>query len=189
MLYLCSSNIFFMKILNLLKKTYPILIIFIAIFAQLTFSFSSCRKDQEWIPEKGYIVDTLIIADPITGETFVAIDSSEINFPELVITDFNGGDVEWVSIQENSTPDSKVADAKQDRNDIKRDGSTLYIQLYNIVSGDEELTPFTKSGGFIIVLKHRDSNKMFIKGVPVGKPEFKDGCVQVKWGGWFEWAS
>jgi hypothetical protein len=98
---------------------------------------------------------------------------------------FDGGNVEWVSIQESTSADSKAADAKQDRNDIKRSNDTLYIHLYNI--SDEH--PFDKSGKFIVVLKHDGSDKMYIKGALGGKIEFENGVANeaVKWGGWLAW--
>ena len=101
---------------------------------------------------------------------------------ELIITGFDGGDVEWMSIQTNTSAENKVADAKQDRNDIRRVGNTLYIQLYSTTSVNQS---FTGNGGHVVVLKHTGSSKMYIKGAIGTKPSFTNGTAVVAWGGWF----
>jgi hypothetical protein len=107
-------------------------------------------------------------------------DQAKINVPELIVTNYDGGNVEWVSIQEGMSADKKVADAKQDRNDIVQSNDTLYIQLVNI----NDTMPFTASGKYTVVLKHDRKDKMFINlGV-----KFTDGLADLKWGGWLAWA-
>jgi hypothetical protein len=101
------------------------------------------------------------------------------NIAELIVTKYDGGNVEWVSIQEGTSADAKVADAKQDRNDIVQSNDTLYIQLTNI----NDTMPFTSSDKYTVVLKHDKKDKMYIKfGV-----KFTDGLADLKWGGWFAW--
>jgi hypothetical protein len=103
----------------------------------------------------------------------------ETNIPELIITKYDGGNVEWVSIQEGTSADAKVADAKQDRDDIVKSNDTLYIQLTNI----NDTLPFTASDKYTVVLKHDKKNRMYIKF----DVKFIDGLADLKWGGWFSW--
>ena len=104
-------------------------------------------------------------------------DPETTDIPELVITKYDGGNVEWVSIQKGTSADAKVADAKQDRNDIRQSNDTLYIQLLCV---DNDTVPFTQSGNFTVVLKHDQKDKMYIKT----GAKFTDGLADLKWGGW-----
>jgi hypothetical protein len=104
---------------------------------------------------------------------------TEPNISELIITKYDGGNVEWVSIQEGTSADAKLADAKQDRNDIIQSNDTLYIQLVNI----NDTMPFTASGKYTVVLKHDEKDKMYIRF----NVKFTDGLADLKWGGWFFW--
>ncbi|MDR1592297.1 MAG: hypothetical protein LBS16_05380 [Prevotellaceae bacterium] len=109
------------------------------------------------------------------------IDPNESNIPELIITEYDGGNAEWVSVQKGTSADGKIADAKQDRNDIRQSNDTLYIQLLRV---DNDTVPFTETGSYTVVLKHDQRDKMFIKlGV-----KFTDGLAGLKWGSWMAWA-
>jgi hypothetical protein len=106
-------------------------------------------------------------------------DPERTNIAELIVTNYDGGNVEWVSIQEGMSADAKVADAKQDRNDIVQSNDTLYIQLTNA----NDTLPFTASGKYTVVLKHDEKDKMYINmGV-----KFTNGLADLKWGTWLAW--
>ncbi|MDR1792456.1 MAG: hypothetical protein LBR36_03300 [Bacteroidales bacterium] len=116
---------------------------------------------------------------PISNRTSGGGDDSTIvvNPAELIIYNYDGGNVEWVSIQKGTSADAKLADAKADRNDIVQSNDTLYIQLYTI---ENDTVAFTGTDKLTVVLKHDKADKMYIKFlVP-----FKDGLADVKWGGW-----
>ncbi|MDR2406940.1 MAG: hypothetical protein LBE13_02335 [Bacteroidales bacterium] len=98
---------------------------------------------------------------------------------ELIVTNYDGGNVEWVSIQEGISADAKVADAKQDRGDIVQSNDTLYIQLTNV----NDTLPFTASDKYTVVLKHDNKDKMYIKF----SVKFTNGLADLKWGSWLAW--
>jgi hypothetical protein len=109
-------------------------------------------------------------------------DPEKTDIPELIITKYDGGNVEWVSIQKGTSADAKVADAKQDRDDIRQSNDTLYIQLLCI---DNDTVPFTATDKYTVVLKHDQKDKMYIKiGV-----NFTNGLADLKWGGWLAWST
>lgn len=143
-----------------MKLTTKILAVTLLVYIGL-FIFNACDKTPiERIPDKE--------------------DPENTNIPELIITNFNGGKVEWVSIQKGMSADAKVADAKSDRNDIFRSNDTLFIQLVSI---ENDTLPFTASGNYTVVLKHDQKDKMYIKlGV-----KFTNGLADLKWGGWLVW--
>jgi hypothetical protein len=95
----------------------------------------------------------------------------------LVITKYDGGTVEWISIQEGISEEAKVADAKEDRGDIIQSNDTLYIRLINI----DDTTSFTASDKYTVVLKHDKKDKIYIKF----SVKFTDGLADLKWGSWF----
>jgi hypothetical protein len=109
-------------------------------------------------------------------------DPGKIDIPELIITKYDGGNVEWVSIQKGTSADAKVADAKQDRDDIRQSNDTLYIQLLCI---DNDTLPFTATDNYTVVLKHDQKDKMYIK---MGA-KFTNGLADLKWGGWLAWST
>jgi hypothetical protein len=147
------NNIKFKKMKFTMRSSALFTLIWIAVFA-----FYACEKPQ--------------IERPVNPDK-----PKETNIPELIITKYDGGNVEWVSLQKGTSADDKVADAKQDRNDIVQSNDTLFIQLVNI----NDTLPFTASGNYTVVLKHDQKDKMYIKlGV-----KFTDGLADLKWGGWF----
>ncbi|GHV81847.1 hypothetical protein AGMMS49991_04050 [Spirochaetia bacterium] len=95
----------------------------------------------------------------------------------LFVTNYNGGEIEWVSIQGDNSPESKLADTGSN---IVYGNKSVSIPLKDIKTG----APFDGSGKFIVVLKHKDSPRwMYIKsGV-----QFINGGASVKWGAWFAW--
>jgi hypothetical protein len=95
----------------------------------------------------------------------------------LVVTNYSGGEIEWVSIQRDNSPESKLADTGIN---IVYENKTVSIPLKDIKTG----APFEGSGKFIVVLKHKDSPRwMYIKsGI-----RFTNGGANVKWGFWFAW--
>ena len=96
----------------------------------------------------------------------------------LVLTNYNGGEIEWVAIQGDNSAESKLAEYRT--NIEYRDNKTVSIPLWAV--GTE--TPFTGSGKFMIVLKHKGSPKhMYIKN----KVAFTGGGANVRWGSWFRW--
>lgn len=124
-----------------------------------------------------YTCEKPLIERPVNPN---APDKTDI--PELIITKYDGGNVEWVSIQKGLSADAKVADAKQDRNDIRQSNDTLYIQLLRV---DNDTLPFTASGSYTVVLKHDRKDKMYIK---LGA-KFTNGLADLKWGGWMPYAA
>ncbi|MDR1758479.1 MAG: hypothetical protein LBR51_05935 [Bacteroidales bacterium] len=107
-----------------------------------------------------------------TGDSTAVVQ----DIPELIIYNYSGGNVEWVSIQDGITEDGKIADAKDNRDDIRQSNDTVYIQLLNI----SDTLPFTRSGNFNVVLKHDQKDKMYIKF----NVKFANGLADVKWGSW-----
>ncbi|MDR2840999.1 MAG: hypothetical protein LBV75_07025 [Paludibacter sp.] len=130
------------------------------------------------LTKSGFAVLALTV---ITATIFCACEKQPIEGQptELIITKYDGGNVEWVSIQEGLSEDAKVADAKQDRGDIVQSNDTLFIKLVNL----SDSLAFTESGNFTVVLKHDKKNKMYIRF----STKFTDGLANVKWGGWFSW--
>lgn len=96
----------------------------------------------------------------------------------LVLTNYNGGEIEWVAIQGDNSAESKLAESRT--NIEYRGNKTVAIPLWAV----ETETPFNGSGKFMIVLKHRDSPRhMYIKnGV-----NFTGGGTNVRWGFWFRY--
>jgi hypothetical protein len=95
----------------------------------------------------------------------------------LVVTNYDGGEIEWVSIQADNSPEGKLADTGRN---IVYGNKTVSIPLKDIKTEGA----FDDSGKFIVVLKHKGSPKwMYIKnGV-----QFTNGSAAVKWGLWFPW--
>ncbi|MDR1653245.1 MAG: hypothetical protein LBS01_06295 [Prevotellaceae bacterium] len=131
-----------------MKRTTKIYTVIAPVLA-LMFMFSGCKKEPLIIDRHG---------------------------AELIVYEFDGGEVEWVAVQKGTSADDKVADAKQDRGDIVRSGDMLYIKLFEI---ENDTIPFTSTGSYTVVLKHDQKDKMYIKfGV-----KFEGGLADVKWGG------
>jgi putative salt-induced outer membrane protein YdiY len=146
--------------------TIPLLMIICVIILN-SLTSSSCSNKWEPLP-----IDTVA---PWRSAKFIIYDFDESQDAE----------VEWLSLQGNMKPESKTADAKEDRNDIYRSNDTLFINLYNINDSDEDsLTIWEGTGKYIVVLKHTKSDKMFIK---LNKTDFEKGCAKLKWGGWLKY--
>ena len=96
----------------------------------------------------------------------------------LVVTNYSGGEIDWVSIQQDNSPENKLAD--NGGSNIVYDNRTVSIPLVNVNTGGR----FSGSGNFVVVLKHKDSPRwMYIKsGV-----QFTNGGASVRWGLWFPW--
>jgi hypothetical protein len=95
----------------------------------------------------------------------------------LVVTNYDGGEIEWVSIQGNNSHESQLAVAGSD---IVYGNKTVSISLKAVKTE----VPFDGSGKFIVVLKHKkDPTHMHIKsGV-----RFTNGGASVKWSFWLRW--
>ncbi|MDR2824409.1 MAG: hypothetical protein LBB41_04330 [Prevotellaceae bacterium] len=135
-----------------MKSTVKILVLNFLVLVGIC-TFSSCKKDPLTIDRKG---------------------------AELIVTNYDGGTVEWVSIQKGFDGDAKIADAKQDRGDITQEGDILYINLFHI---DRDTVPFDWTGKYTVVLKHNKKDKMYIKT----NVKFTDGLGDAKWGTWLGW--
>ncbi|MDR2836085.1 MAG: hypothetical protein LBV69_07835 [Bacteroidales bacterium] len=188
-------------ILNLIRKSYILIIVFCIVATHIFFScehpdfpdFSNDNRidttrtiDTVQHIDTTHITDTagndiIIIDTTYTIDTIIHIDTVVIDFPELIVYEYDKGEIDWVSIQASTSADSKIADAKLDRGDTRVSNDTAYIQLLTIADNP---VPFRETGDYIIVLKPKNSNKMYIK---LAKTKFTNGCAIVKFGGWMAW--
>jgi hypothetical protein len=107
----------------------------------------------------------------------LAFAENSVSASTLVVTNYDGGEIEWVSIQADNSPEGKLADTGTP---VVYGNKTVLIPLKDIKTEGA----FDDSGKFIVVLKHKGSPKwMYIKnGV-----QFTNGGASVKWGLWFPW--
>jgi hypothetical protein len=132
------------------------------------------------------ILKVAMIALIIAGiTTLVAFGDDKDALPPatLILTDYNGGKIEYVVIMNKTDASGRIAVCEEpDKMQYSADGKTVTIPLVNISDGK----PFTQTGNFIIVVKNEASgDKQFIDGA-IFRVKMTNGSVRRKWGGWMK---